>query len=224
MNGMRDEPRPTQLHELKPSVTETRRPMLRIAWGSLSVCMVLALGVWQLRSVADVAPSEVAAAAASRPASSTIVPEAVVTSDSSVNPPPGSSEISASDAPPIRAKKPGPLSFWLEESPVQAGDRFVEVRVRRNRVDGDGALAWWTEAGTAKQGEDYQSQEKSLWSFPQGFRSTRFYIKLRPDSARAQRTYFYVAVAQPAAARTAARIIRQQVWLPRTLDHLQARR
>jgi eukaryotic-like serine/threonine-protein kinase len=224
VSGVPKESRLTPLQELKPALMAQRRPMFRVASASLAACLLLALGVWQLRSIAGVAPTVMPAVDAMLPALAAAAPEVAANGETPTDPPPAPSEGRASDTPPVRARKRGPLSFSLEEKSVQSGDRFVEVRVRRNRVDGDGALAWWTEPGTAKQGEDYQAQEKALWNFPQGFSTTRFYIKLRSDSARAQRSYFYVAVAQPAVGQTAARIIRQQIWLPRTLDQVQAQR
>ena len=55
-------------------------------------------------------------------------------------------------------------------------------------------------------------------------RSTRFYVKLLPDSGRLQRDYFYVAIAQPGSGHTSKNVTRVQIWLPTPRDQLQARR
>ena len=127
----------------------------------------------------------------------------------------------AQSAAPVRV---GPLTISVENPQVRSGDRFVEVKVHRNQLRKDGTFTWWTEPATAKQGVDYLPSAISTWNFPAGYWSTRFYVKLMPDSLRSQPAYFYIAVAQPGSHNSPGKIIRRQVLLPSSRDQLQASR
>jgi serine/threonine protein kinase len=112
-----------------------------------------------------------------------------------------------------------PLTISVDGYQINSG--FVEIRVHRNQLQ-NGSFAWWTEPATARQDVDYVHQAKAIQTFPSDRRSTRFYVKLVPDSERSQRDYFYVAIAQPERGHTSPKVTRVQIWLPR--DQLQARR
>jgi serine/threonine protein kinase len=112
-----------------------------------------------------------------------------------------------------------PLTISVDGYQISSG--FVEIRVHRNQLQ-NGSFAWWTEPATARQDVDYVHQAKAIQTFPFDRRSTRFYVKLLPDSERSQRDYFYVAIAQPERGHTSHKVTRVQIWLPR--DQLQARR
>jgi hypothetical protein len=107
---------------------------------------------------------------------------------------------------------------------VSIGDRFVEIRVHRDRLRKNASFAWWTEPATAKGDVDYVHQAKAIQTFAPEQRSTRFYVKLLPDSGRSQRDYFYVAIAQPGRVRNSDSVKRVQIWLPTPRDHMQASR
>ncbi len=64
---------------------------------------------------------------------------------------------------------------------VSSDGHFVEIRVHRNQLQ-NASFAWWTEPATAKQDVDYVHQGKAIQTFPSDRRSTRFYVKLLPDS------------------------------------------
>jgi len=116
-----------------------------------------------------------------------------------------------------------PLTISVDGYQVSSGNHFVEIRVHRNQLQ-NASFAWWTEPATAKQDVDYVHQAKAIQTFPSDRRSTRFYVKLLPDSERSQPDYFYVAIAQPGRAHTSHNVTRVQVWLPTPRDQLQARR
>jgi serine/threonine protein kinase len=121
--------------------------------------------------------------------------------------------------------RPPPLTISVDGYQVSAGHRFVEIRVHRNQLQKNSSFAWWTEPATAKEDVDYVHQAKVIQTFPTERRSTRFYIKLLPESERSQRDYFYVAIAQPAGRdRSSDKVTRAQIWLPTSRAQLQARR
>jgi hypothetical protein len=86
------------------------------------------------------------------------------------------------------------------------------------------SFAWWTEPATAKQAVDYVHQAKAIQTFAPEQRSTRFYVKLLPESGRSQRDYFYVAIAQLGRVPNSESVKRVQIWLPTPRDHMQASR
>jgi hypothetical protein len=116
-----------------------------------------------------------------------------------------------------------PLRISVDGYQVSSGHRFVEIRVHRNQLQ-NASFAWWTEPATARQDVDYVHQAKAIQTFPSDRRSTRFYVKLLPDSERSQRDYFYVAIAQAGRGHTSHNVTRVQIWLPTPRDQLQARR
>jgi len=119
---------------------------------------------------------------------------------------------------------PSPSMISVEGYQVNSGNHFVEIRVRRNELHKNSSFVWWTEPATARQDVDYVHQAKAIQTFLTGRRSTRFYVKLLPESDRSQRDYFYVAIARTGRDRTSDKVIRAQIWLPTPRNQLQARR
>jgi hypothetical protein len=85
------------------------------------------------------------------------------------------------------------------------------------------SFTWWTEPATAKPDVDYVPEPVAIQTFPAGYRSTRLYVRLLPQSLRLQRSYFYIAIAQPGLHGASATVIRRQIWLPMS-SNLQAQR
>jgi hypothetical protein len=106
---------------------------------------------------------------------------------------------------------------------VSSDDHFAEIRLQRNRLQKNSPFTWWTEPATAKPDVDYVPEAVAVQTFPAGYRTTRLYVRLLPQSLRSQRSYFYIAIAQPGPYQTPATVIRRQVWLPMS-SNLQAHR
>jgi hypothetical protein len=119
--------------------------------------------------------------------------------------------------------KATPLVISVEPSQVRADDHFAEIRLHRNVLQKNSAFTWWTEPATAKPGVDYVPETVAVQTFPDGFHSARLYVRLLPQSMRSQRSFFYVAIAQPGAHQAPGTVIRRQIWLP-SASNLQAQR
>jgi len=116
-----------------------------------------------------------------------------------------------------------PIVFSVEPAQVGSDDHFAEIRLHRNVLQKDSAFTWWTEPATAKPGVDYVPEAVAIQTFPTGYRATRLYVRLLPQTLRSQRAYFYVAIARSGGHKGLATVIRRQVWLP-TSSNLQAKR
>ncbi len=223
----------TPLHDLTPTdAPRTRRPG-RLAAVYLAAILTTVVSIALLLAPAVVKPPHSSASTASAAikipdstpgGTSAATPAARAgTTDADGRPAVAKPTLPGSRAAAVTAR-PALLRISVDTHQVKSGDRFVEIRVRRSQIRSDGSFTWWTEPATAKQGVDYVPQAKATQTFPAGGRSTRFYVKLLPDSLRSQRNYFYVAIAQPGRNRSADKIIRSPVWLPIDRDQLQARR
>jgi serine/threonine protein kinase len=115
------------------------------------------------------------------------------------------------------------LVISVEPSIVRSDDHFAEIRLHRNLLQKSSSFTWWTEPATAKPQVDYVPEAVAIQTFPGGYRSTRLYVRLLPQSLRSQRSYFYIAIAQAGVHEAPATVIRRQVWLP-PISNLQARR
>jgi hypothetical protein len=111
----------------------------------------------------------------------------------------------------------------VEPSQVRSDDHFAEIRLHRNLLQKNSSFTWWTEPATAKPDVDYVPEAVAIQTFPAGYRSTRLYVRLLPQSLRSQRSYFYIAIAQPGRREAPATVIRRQIWLPMSSE-LQAKR
>jgi serine/threonine protein kinase len=116
-----------------------------------------------------------------------------------------------------------PLTISVDPSQVRADDHFAEIRLHRNLLQKNSSFTWWTEPATAKPGVDYVPEAVAIQTFPEGYRATRLYVRLLPQSLRSQRSYFYIVIAQTGPHQAQASVIRRQVWLP-TSSSLQAQR
>lgn len=226
----------------KPSTTSLKdlatagvaKPLLRSRAAAVSIAgfVIAGLCIAQLR---ETAAGKLGVATAAKSASNTVAVPAPVRAAPIDPPPPADSSDAA--ARPADAKaavdgtsqvKPTPRqstsTISIDGYHVSIGDRFVEIRVHRDPLRKNASFAWWTESATAKRDVDYVHQAKAIQTFAPEQRSTRFYVKLLPDSGRLQPDYFYVAIAQPGRGRNSDSVKRVQIWLPTPRDHMQASR
>jgi len=219
------------LHELERAGTAKRVMNSRAAAGMLAVSLIAGVGMGELRETSQrtqdgapqAAPDSVKAHTPDPPA-----PPSAETSPADALPidvpAPGAKDAVRGIARSIPSATPSPLMISVDGYQINAGDRFVEVRVHRNQLLKNSPFVWWTEPATARQDVDYVHQAKAIQTFPTGRRSTRFYVKLLPESERSQREYFYVAIALPGQHRITSNVVRAQIWLPTPRNQLQARR
>ena len=116
-----------------------------------------------------------------------------------------------------------PLVISVEPSQVRTDDHFVEIRLHRNLLQKNSSFTWWTESATAKPDADYVPETVAIQTFPAGYRTTRLYVRLLPQPLRSQRSYFYIAIAQPGVHQAPTDVIRRQIWLQNS-SNLQAQR
>jgi hypothetical protein len=116
-----------------------------------------------------------------------------------------------------------PVVISVEPSQVRSDDHFAEIRLHRNLLQKNHSFTWWTEPATAKPNVDYVPEAVAIQTFPDGYRTTRLYVRLLPQSLRSQRSYFYVAIAETGPHQAQTTVIRRQIWLP-TSSNLQAQR
>ena len=121
------------------------------------------------------------------------------------------------------AAKVTALAISVDPSQVRSDDHFAEIRLHRNLLQKNSSFTWWTEPATAKPDVDYVPEAVAIQTFPVGYRTTRLYVRLLPQSLRSQRAYFYIAIAEPGVHQAPATVIRQKIWLP-TSSTLQAQR
>jgi serine/threonine protein kinase len=134
------------------------------------------------------------------------------------------SEDIASGAPRAKAAARAiPFAISVEPPQVRSDDHFAEIRLHCNLLEKNSSFTWWTEPATAKPDVDYVPEPVAIQTFPAGYRSTRLYVRLLPQSLRLQRSYFYIAIAQPGLHGASATVIRKQIWLPMS-SNLQAQR
>jgi serine/threonine protein kinase len=230
-NGIVEKPSKTPLLEFKAAGAEKPTRHLRAAAVFISLLLTTGIGIAQLRAISariigdsvtgQMTPNSLDAQAYE----ATPAPEATL-----------QAEAPAADVRPAIAKgavddttrrapsvQQDPSAISVDGYQVSSSNHFVEIRVHRNHLQNP-SFAWWTEPATAKQGVDYVHQARAIQTFPSDRRSTRFYVKLLPDSERLQRDYFYVAVAQLKGGQTSKIVTRVQIWLPIPRDQLQARR
>ena len=225
-------PSTTPLKDLAPA--GAARPWLRSPAAAVSIAalVIAAVCVAQLR---ETSAGKLRVEAATRSAPDTVT--APVPTETPLADPPLSADASDAAARPVGAKtamdgmprvKPAvrksPSTISVDGYKVSTGGRFVEIRVHRDQLQKNASFVWWTEPATAKQAVDYVHQAKAVQTFAPEQRSTRFYVKLLPESDRSQRDYFYVAIAQPGHPRNSESVKRVQIWLPTPRDHMQASR
>jgi serine/threonine protein kinase len=223
----------TPLQELtQPNRVQSKMPW-RAAAVFLAVSLIAAAVLAQLRSTSALktiaAPSPVLSVEANPVAANRDVTSALP------NEPPATNfvvtQASASarkdvayDAlqPKARAR-PTPLMISVELSQVRSDDHFAEIRLHRNLLQKNSSFTWWTEPATAKPDVDYVPEAVAIQTFPAGYRTAHLYVRLLPQPLRSQRSYFYIAIAQPGPHHEPATVIRRQIWLPMS-SNLQAQR
>jgi serine/threonine protein kinase len=227
-----EKPPTTSLKDL--AATSAAKPLLRSHAVVVSIAGLVIAGVC-IAQLTETSARKLSVEAATRSAPETATIPAPVTAPSAD--PPLLADASDAGARPAGAKtaldgtsqaKPivrqSPSTISVDGYQVSVGDRFVEIRVHRDQLQKNASFAWWTEPATAKRDVDYVHQAKAIQTFATERRSTRFYVKLLPESSRLQRDYFYVAIAQPGRARNSESVKRIQIWLPTSRDHMQASR
>jgi len=220
-------------HSVTPlqELTQSNQVESRIPWGAAALFLVVTLAtaavLAQLRSTFEPktieAPSPVLTVAANpdltsappivRPATDLVVTQPSVAPRRDI----------AYGAPQAKAARAILPMISLEPSQVRSDDHFAEIRLHRNLLQKDSSFTWWTEPATAKPDVDYVPEAVAIQTFPAGYHTTRLYVRLLPQSFRSQRSYFYIAIAQPGPHRSPATVVRQQIWLPAS-SSLQARR
>lgn len=229
--GVAEQPWKTPLPELRAAYAATPPLHTRAAALFVALLLITGVGIVRLRAISAQKASDSVATQAVPNSLDSQAPEATLA-------PEATSQAAAPvvDARPTIAKdatggmtqrtpsgQQAPLSISVDGYQLSSGSHFVEIRVHRNQLQNP-SFAWWTEPATAKQDVDYVHQAKAIQTFPSDRRSTRFYVKLLPDSGRLQRDYFYVAIAQPGSGHTSHNVTRVQIWLPTSRGQLQARR
>ncbi len=230
-NGIAENPWKTPLLELKAA--RTPRPTLhsRAVAASIALLVITGMGIAQLPATTARRPSDGVATQAAPNSLGAQAPDAMPATEATPQ-----TDVFVMGARPAIAKdaldgitqrnpsvQRSPSTISVDGYHVNSGNHFVEIRVHRNQLQND-SFAWWTEPATARPDVDYVHQAKAILTFPSDRRSTRFYVKLLPDSERSQRGYFYVAIAQPGRGHTSHNVTRVQIWLPTPRDQLQARR
>jgi serine/threonine protein kinase len=226
-------PSTTALKDL--AAASAAKPLLRSRGAAVSIAALVIAGICiaQLRETSAGKLSVEAATTRSTPDAVTV--PAPVRGPLADPPPPA--DASDAGARPVHTKaavdgtsqvKPtvqqSPSRISVDGYQVSIGERFVEIRVHRDQLRKNASFAWWTEPATAKQAVDYVHQAKAIQTFAPEQRSTRFYVKLLPESGRSQRDYFYVAIAQLGRVPNSESVKRVQIWLPTPRDHMQASR
>ncbi len=220
----------TPLQDLtQPSPVRSKAPPWRVAALFLVLSLTAAAGLAQFRST--FAPKRMAASspAPSLPAipdAAAVPPNESPPANLVVTPAGDSARADAATEVPRApvAAKVAALPISVDPTPVRSDDHFAEIRLRRNLMQKNGSFTWWTEPATAKPDVDYVPEAVAIQTFPAGFRTTRLYVRLLPQSLRSKRSYFYIAIAQPPGLHQAhGTITRRQIWLPMA-SNLQAKR
>jgi serine/threonine protein kinase len=224
-----------QEHSVTPlqELTQSDRVHSKIPWRAaavffLVVTLTTAAVLPQLRSIFALktidGPSPVISAVENRNVSSAPPNEPAATNFGVTQTSASPRKDTAYGAPHAKATaRPTPLVISVEPSQVRSDDHFAEIRLHRNLLQKISSFTWWTEPATAKPDVDYVPEAVTIQTFPGGYRTTRLYVRLLPQSLRSQRSYFYIAIAQPGLHQAPATVIRRQIWLPMT-SILQAQR
>ncbi len=140
-----------------------------------------------------------AATAAQPEAESTMVPVTAVSGSATAAAIPGASEPIATAAPGITTSLAHIelAADSLEVAPLQAVASVV-VHRRHNYRKGV-SFSWWTEAGTARAGQDFVAVKARTDYIPAGENETRLLVPLVADPRRHLSKSFYVLVGDPSA-------------------------
>jgi hypothetical protein len=98
---------------------------------------------------------------------------------------------------------------------VNSGEHFAQVNVRRSdESTGNGSFVWWTEASSAKPGNDFVAQNRTTQAFQKGRRWARLFIRIVPNPSRTHTERFYVVIGKPVGGYSLGPIIRAAVLIP----------
>ena len=217
----------TPLKEL----TQSNREQSKIPWRAAALFLVVTLAtaavLAQRKSTLAIktvdAPAPALSVAANRNITSALPNEQSATNLVVTQASVPATKDNAYGAPQAKAAGATPLKISAEPSQVSSDDHFAEIRVHRNLLQKNSSFTWWTEPGTAKPDIDYVPEAVAIQTFPAGYRTARLYVRLMPPSLRAQRSYFYIAIAEPGRHQAPGTVIRRQIWLPMS-SNLQAKR
>ncbi len=223
-----------QGHSVTPlkELAQSNRVQSKIPWRAAALFLVATLTtvavVAQRRSTfalkAIDAPPAVLSVAANRDATAAPLDEQPATDVVVAHAGVSASKDIAYRAPQARAAaKATPHMISVEPSQVRLGDHFAEIRLHRSLLQKNSSFTWWPEPATAKPDADYVPEAVDIQTFPDDYRPTRLSFRLVPQSLRSQRSYFYIAIAQPGPHQAPATVIRRQIWLPMS-SNLQAQR
>jgi hypothetical protein len=98
---------------------------------------------------------------------------------------------------------------------VRSGAHFAEINVRRSdEARGNGSFVWWTEASSAKPGNDFVSQSQTTQAFSRGRHLARLFIRIVPNPSRTHAETFYVVIGQPSDGYFLGPITRAAILIP----------
>ena len=228
-NGIAEKPFKTPLLELTAARAAPPPPHSRVAAAFFALLLITAMGIAQLRATSARKASDSVATPVASSSLDALAPAATPASEAPQPEAPADAQLGIAKVAldgmtqRIPAVRQAPFTISVDGYQVSSGNHFVEIRVHRNLLQ-NASFAWWTEPATARADVDFVQQAKAIQTFPTDRRSTRFYVKLLPDSERSQRDYFFVAIAQPGHGQIAPNVTRVPIWLPTSRDQLQARR
>jgi eukaryotic-like serine/threonine-protein kinase len=118
-------------------------------------------------------------------------------------------------SPAVPREKPNSISISASTYPVEAGQKFVEVRVHRAPgPKGSTSFVWWTEPGKAVAGTDYIPQDRVTQLLPSGTHAASLFVRIVPQATRKRSAVFYVVIGEPGDGASLGRITRATVVLP----------
>lgn len=99
------------------------------------------------------------------------------------------------------------------------GAHFVEARVRRTRgADDNRGFVWWTREDSARAGVDFVAQAPTPYAFAEGRQQASLFIRLLPNSGRAQNATFHVCLGKPGSGSGPTSIACSTILLPIPTD------
>ena len=120
----------------------------------------------------------------------------------------------ASGAVPVKPRTDG-ISIAAGHYEIGAHKNFAEIHVHRsNGSGGDTTFTWWTEAGTALPGTDYESRAPTIQLLSGQSQMASLFVKLVPNVARKRHVVFYVVIGEPGSGVSLGRVTRAAVVLP----------
>jgi serine/threonine protein kinase len=92
------------------------------------------------------------------------------------------------------------IAFATASYDFDHGTKFAEIHVRRSAAQVDKTnFVWWTESGSAVEGNDFVAQGRSTAYFSPGDHLATLFVKLVPTAKRKKPQVFYVVISDPSA-------------------------